>query len=129
VLEFTRANVPEAYKGHPIFFYDFRSAIRLNEEETRFLAAQMAQKLNREPSRIQVLIPQRGWSEADREGAPLYDPVMNDTFVQKLKAALDARIAVVEADFHINDPGFAQVASEAMHGMLSIPAQGPRRKA
>jgi uncharacterized protein (UPF0261 family) len=118
VLEFTRANVPEAYKGRPIFFYDFRSAIRLNEEETHFLARQVAQKLNQEPSVIKMMIPQRGWSEADREGAPLYDPVMNGAFVQELKAHLSPRITVMEVGLHINDPEFAQAASEAMHGML-----------
>jgi uncharacterized protein (UPF0261 family) len=118
VLEFTRDTVPEAYQGRPVFFYDFRSAIRLNEDETIFLAGQMAQKLNRDPSLVQVLIPQQGWSEADREGAPLYDPAMNERFVHQLKAALNVRIAVMEADFHINDPGFAQVASETMKGML-----------
>jgi uncharacterized protein (UPF0261 family) len=118
VMEFTRANVPEAYKSRPIFFYDFRSAIRLNEEETQFLAGELAQKLNQEPSVIKVLIPLRGWSEADREGEPLYDPMMNDMFVKKLKASLNPQIAVVEVNHHINDPAFAQVASKTMHGML-----------
>lgn len=118
VLEFTRANVPDGYRDRPIFFYDFRSAIRLNEEETQFLAGQVAEKLNREPSGIQVLIPRRGWSEADREGEPLYDPAMSEKFLQKLKADLNPKIDVVEVDFHINDPGFAQIASETMHAML-----------
>jgi uncharacterized protein (UPF0261 family) len=118
VFEFTRANVPEAYKSRPVFFYDFRSAVRVNEEETHFLAGQVAEKLNQEPSVIKVLIPQRGWSEADREGEPFYDPRMNEAFVKKLKASLNPQIPVMEVDHHINDPAFAQVASKTMHAML-----------
>ena len=118
VLEFTRANVPDGYRDRPIFFYDFRSAIRLNKEETQFLAGQVAEKLNREPSCVKVLIPQRGWSEADREGEPLYDPAMSERFLKKLKAHLNPKIDVVEVDFHINDPAFARIASETMHAML-----------
>jgi len=33
VLEFDRRNIPEQYKDRKIFFYDFRSAIRLKREK------------------------------------------------------------------------------------------------
>jgi uncharacterized protein (UPF0261 family) len=82
------------------------------------LAGQVAEKLNREPSCVKVLIPRRGWSEADREGEPLYDLAMSGQFLQKLKADLNPEIDVVEVDFHINDPAFARIASETMHAML-----------
>jgi uncharacterized protein (UPF0261 family) len=74
VLEFTRQNVPKEYQGRKIFYYDFRSAIRLSMDETLFIAEQLGEKLNLKPSRIKVLIPRRGWSEADRKDGPLYDP-------------------------------------------------------
>ncbi|MBW2518408.1 MAG: Tm-1-like ATP-binding domain-containing protein, partial [Deltaproteobacteria bacterium] len=45
VLEFTRDSIPPQYQDRQIFFYDFRSAIRLNKDETRTLADQLAQKL------------------------------------------------------------------------------------
>ncbi len=45
VLEFTRQNIPDRYKNRKIFFYDFRSAIRLNREETTCLANQLARKV------------------------------------------------------------------------------------
>jgi uncharacterized protein (UPF0261 family) len=118
VLGFTRSNIPDQYRDQPIFFYDFRSAIRLNEEETQLLARQVAEKLNLEPWGIKVLIPQRGWSEADREGGPLFDPAMSERFIRRLKADLNPQIPVVEVDLHINDPAFALFASETMHGML-----------
>ena len=59
-----------------------------------------------------------GWSEADREGEPLYDPAMSRLFIKTLKEALDPLIPIVEVDHHINDHGFAQTASSMMDEML-----------
>jgi uncharacterized protein (UPF0261 family) len=118
VLEFTRQNIPEQYKHRKIFFYDFRSAIRLNFEETTCLANQLAEKLNRDPANVNVLIPTRGWSEADREGEPLYDPEMNLVFTDRLREVLDPQIEIQEMDQHINDSTFAEAAANLMDKMI-----------
>lgn len=118
VLEFNRHNVPDKFRDRKTFFYDFRSAIRLNEEETQCLAGQLAKKLNRKTSNIKVLIPILGWSEADRKGEPLYDPMISKVFIQRLKHDLDPLIEIREVDLHINDPSFATVASTIMDEML-----------
>ena len=118
VLEFTRQNVPKAYQGRKIFYYDFRSAIRLSMDETLFIAEQLLEKLNLKPSRIKVLIPRRGWSEADRKDGPLYDPEISEAFIGRIKRDLNPKIEIKEVDFHINDPDFAQVASTIMDEML-----------
>ena len=118
VLEFTRLNIPERYKNRKIFFYDFRSAIRLNIEETTCLANQLAEKLNRDATNVKVLIPVRGWSAADRKGAPLYDPEMNSVFIGRLKEALDPQIEIREVDRHINDSAFAKIAATLMDKMI-----------
>ena len=118
VLEFTRHNIPDQYKNRKIFFYDFRSAIRLNIEETTCLANQLAEKLNRDAANVKVLIPTRGWSEADREGGPLYDPEMNSLFTGRLKEVLDHQIEIREIDRHINDSAFAEVKDNLMNEMI-----------
>ena len=118
VLEFTRQNIPDRYKHRKIFFYDFRSAIRLNIEETTYLANQLAEKLNRGAANIKVLIPARGWSEADREGGPLYDPEINSIFTGRLKEVLDPQIEIQEVDLHINDGAFAEIAATLMDKMI-----------
>jgi uncharacterized protein (UPF0261 family) len=118
VLEFTRQNVPKAYQGRKIFYYDFRSAIRLSMDETLFIAEQLVQKLNLKPSEIKVLIPRRGWSEADRKDGPLYDPEISEAFIRRIKRDLNPKIEIKEVDLHINDPDFAQVASTIMDEML-----------
>jgi len=121
VLEFTRENIPAALKERKIFFYDFRSAVRLDLEETRAIAQQLAGKLNQDPSGVKLLIPMDGWSEADKAGEPLHDPRMRDAFIEKLKKDLDPRVLVREVGGHINDPSFAQAASALMDEMLRNP--------
>jgi uncharacterized protein (UPF0261 family) len=118
VLEFTRHNVPDQFRDRKIFFYDFRSAIRLNEKESRFLASEIAEKLNHKPSNYKVLIPTRGWSEADREGEPLYDLGIMEIFIEQLKRDLNHRIEVREVYNHINDPAFARLASANIDEMI-----------
>jgi len=120
VLEFTRDTVPEEYKARKIFYYDFRSAVRLSREETTVVAEQLAEKLSKAPNYCKVLIPLHGCSEADKEGAPLFDPKLNALFVQILKNRLGGIIEIKEAPYHINDPAFARVAAEILHNMITI---------
>ena len=118
VLEFTRDSVPHEHRNRKLFFYDFRSAIRLNRKETTLLAAQVAEKLRLDPSRVKVLIPKQGFSEADHVDGPLFDPAMNDVFVRKLKKELNPVVDIREADLHINDAAFARLAAEMMDAMV-----------
>jgi uncharacterized protein (UPF0261 family) len=119
VLEFTRDNIPDRFKDRKIFFYDFRSAIRLNAEETIFLAGQMAKILNSSLGNVKVLIPSGGWSEADREDGPLHDPEMMNLFCEKLTEKLRNDIEIKNADFHINDTAFASLAAKTIDRMIS----------
>ncbi|UCH20638.1 MAG: Tm-1-like ATP-binding domain-containing protein [Deltaproteobacteria bacterium] len=120
VLEFTRQNIPDQYKTRKIFFYDFRSAIRLNIEETRILADQLAEKLNKDAKNVKILIPLKGWSEADDEEGPLYDPPINDSLTQRLREKLDSQIEIREVEYHINDSAFADIASKMMDEMIRV---------
>jgi len=118
VLEFTRHNIPENLKDRSVFFYDFRSAVRLSLDETRFIARQLAEKLNQDISGIKVLVPMKGWSEADGEGSPLHDPPAQDAFMKTLRQLLNPQVPIEEADLHINDPAFAEIASKTMDQMI-----------
>jgi len=118
VLEFTRASIPEKFRDRNIFFYDFRSAVRLSLDETRTIACQLALKLNQDISGVKVLIPLKGWSEADGQGNPLHDPQARDAFIQTLRRGLDPRIEIEAADLHINDVSFAELAAGLMDRMI-----------
>jgi len=118
VLEFTRHSIPEQYKDRKIFFYDFRSAIRLSQDETRTLADRLVEKLNKAASHVKILIPLKGWSEADRDKGPLYDPPMNRFFTKRLRERLDHHIQITEVNHHINDAAFAEIAAGLMDQMI-----------
>jgi len=118
VLEFTRSTVPVEYRDRKIFFYDFRSGIRLTPQESLVLAGQMAERLNRHPPSVKVLVPTKGWSEPDCRGGPLYDPPTSRQFLSELRRRLDPRVEIREVAAHINEPSFAKAAAELMHRMI-----------
>lgn len=118
VLEFTRDSIPLEYRDRKIFFYDFRSAIRLTDDETRILAKQLAAKVNKSVPDVKILIPLQGWSEADREGAPLFAPDATQLFIHTLKKDIDPGIEIIEVDHHINAPPFARIAADMMDAMI-----------
>jgi len=118
VLEFDKKSIPEKYKDRKIFFYDFRSAIRLTTDESRILARTVADKLNKSHNHIKMLIPLRGWSEADREGDVLFDPESSNAFCETLEQSLTSDVTVVKVDYHINDREFARKAVDMMISMI-----------
>lgn len=118
VLEFTRDQVPDQYKNRKIFFYDFRSGIRLTQNESIIVAREVAERLNHKPSNCKVVIPTKGWSEADCPGGPLHDPKTSDILTGELKEHLHPQIEIKEVDNHINDPSFAEVVSTLMDEMV-----------
>jgi uncharacterized protein (UPF0261 family) len=119
VLEFTRENVPAEYQDRPVFFYDFRSAVRLTIDESLTIAERMAGKLNIRPEGLRLLIPWGGWSEADGPGRPLWAPETSRALVEDLRRRLDPAVPVEESDLHINDPVFAFKAAHMMNDMLN----------
>ena len=118
VLEFDNKSVPEKYKDRKVFFYDFRSAIRLTADESRILARTVVDKLNQSHNPIKILIPLRGWSEADREGDVLFDPESSQAFCETLEKSLKSDVTVVKVDYHINDRAFAKKAADMMISMI-----------
>ena len=118
VLEFTRDSIPPQFGDRKIFFYDFRSAIRVNAHESRLLAGQLSEKLNMDPENVRVLIPLKGFSEADQENGALHEPATAEVFVNAFRKGLTPAITVETADLHINDVPFAERACSVMDEMI-----------
>jgi uncharacterized protein (UPF0261 family) len=74
---------------------------------------------------LHVLLPLKGWSEADKSGMPLFDPEVNRIFIDRLKKLLKPAIPVEEMNLHIFDRAFAARAVEALHHMIE--SSKPRR--
>ena len=119
VLEFdSPETTPPQFRDRKIFWYDFRSGVRTSVEELKGLAQTISDKLNRARGPVKMVIPLRGWSEADGEGAPLHEPETNAVFVEEMKQLLDSRIEIVEVDAHINEPHFAEAVVEVFDNLM-----------
>jgi len=94
---------------------NLRIEIRTSSEELQQAARIVAERLNRAGGPCAVLIPLKGWSSLDREGAALYDPEADRVFAETLKKELNAKVPVVEVDLHLNTPEFGREAVELFH--------------
>lgn len=110
--------MPDALKGRRIHGHDSRFCVRMERDEMETFARIVAQKLNTSRGPTHVLIPTLGWSNADREGAALFDPEVDAVFTKLLKDLLSPHIPVEEINAHITDTAFASRAVEVLHSMM-----------
>ena len=119
VLEFNSVEtMPPDLRDRKVFWYDFRSGVRTNREDMARLAATISGKLNRANGPTRVMIPMKGFSEADAIGAPLYEPITIQAFLSALKSGLNPEIEVIEVNAHINDAEFAEAAVSTLNSMM-----------
>lgn len=120
VLEFNSLDtMPTALRDRKVFWYDFRSGVRTNQQDMIHLAEVITSKLNRATGPTKVVIPLKGFSEADSIGGSLYEPDTNIVFVTELKSRLKREIQVIELDSHINDSEFAKEVVSMLDMMMS----------
>lgn len=110
--------MPDQLKGRRIHSHDIRFCVRMGPEEMKQFAQIIGEKLNRSKGPTYVLIPKRGWSEADKVGMDLYDPKTDQIFVEELRKILTSKIPIEEIDLHISDPAFALRAVEVLNNMI-----------
>lgn len=110
--------MPDILKGRKIHSHDERFCVRLESAEMREFARIISEKLNKSKGPIHVLIPKKGWSEADKPGMALFEPDTDRIFVVELKSLLKPGIPVEEMDIHISEQAFADRAVEILDNMI-----------
>ena len=110
--------MPEKLKGRKRHDHDVRFCVRMGPEEMKSFAQIIGDKLNRSNGPTYILIPKRGWSEVDKAGMELFDPEVDQMFVDHLRAILRPKIPLEEMDAHISDPAFALRAVELLDQMI-----------
>jgi uncharacterized protein (UPF0261 family) len=110
--------MPDQLKGRKIHSHDIRFCVRMGPDEMKQFAQIIGEKLNRSKGPAHILIPKKGWSEADKPGMELFDPKTDQIFVEELKKILAAKIPIEEIDVHISDPAFALKAVEVLDNMI-----------
>lgn len=110
--------MPEELAGRKMHTHDIRFCVRMGPAEMDQFAKIVAEKLNKAKGPTHVLIPKKGWSEADKEGMELFDPEADRIFVHTLKQMLNRQIPVEEMDLHISDHAFVERAVEILDSMI-----------
>jgi uncharacterized protein (UPF0261 family) len=121
VLEFNSVEtMPPDLRDRKVFWYDFRSGVRTSRQDMLSLAETISDKLNMATGPTKVVIPLKGFSEADSLGASLYEPATNLIFISELKSRLRKDIEVIEVNSHINDLEFSEVAVSTLDTMMRL---------
>jgi uncharacterized protein (UPF0261 family) len=115
--------MPEGLAGRKTHTHDIRFCVRMGPQEMEAFARIIADKLNKSTGSTHVLIPTKGWSDADKEGMALFDPEANLVFTRRLRDLLDSKIPMEEMDVHISEPRFALRAVEILHTMMGSNGQ------
>jgi uncharacterized protein (UPF0261 family) len=112
--------MPDRLKGRKTHSHDIRFCVRMEPEEMKQFARIIAEKLNRSKGPTYILIPQKGWSEADKVGMELFDPMTDKILVEELRKIITPNIPIEEIDVHISDPAFALRAVEVLDNMIRV---------
>ncbi len=110
--------MPDRLRGRKIHPHDIRFCVRMGSEEMIEFAKIIGEKLKKSNGPTYVLIPKKGWSEADKPGMELFDPEINQIFVEELRKIIASKITIEEVDAHISDPAFAQRAVELLDHLI-----------
>lgn len=115
-----RGTVPAQFEGRRFASHTPLSTLmRTTVDENEAMAKIVAQKLNQARGPVVVVLPERGFSAYDAEGAPFHDPDADAAFRDTLASALRPDIEVRRIDVHINEPACAALACRMLLDMLS----------
>lgn len=112
--------MPPELKGRSVYVHDERFCVRMGPQEMEMFATIIGKRLNKAKGMVHILIPKKGWSEADKEGMPLYDPATDRIFTMKLRGLIRPDIPVEELDLHISEPAFAKRAVDILSMMMEM---------
>ena len=78
----------------------------------------VAERLSQTTGPATIMIPQRGFSQLNIKGGPLFDPEADQGFIEGMTAVGAGILAVTELDMHINDPAFAEAVSAELRSLM-----------
>lgn len=119
------ATVPEAFKGRRLHVHNPHvTLMRTTADENRQFARWIAEKLNRSPTPVTILIPEKGVSAIDAPGQPFHDPAANAALFTELERLVEQTPNRVlrRLPLHINDREFSAALVQAFRERWSTKA-------
>lgn len=113
--------VPAKFEGRRFHAHNPQvTLMRTTAAENAAFGAWIGERLNRCKGEVRFLIPLGGVSAIDAPGGPFHDPDADATLFEALERTVEqtAQRRLVRTPFHINDPGFAAAAVEALREVM-----------
>lgn len=111
--------VPEKYKSRKLYQWNPNvTLMRTNVEENTQMGQMIAAAANASTAAVAILLPLKGVSMLDSPGGDFWDPEADQACFNAIKQNIRPGIPVIELDYNINDPEFADKAAETLLEML-----------
>jgi uncharacterized protein (UPF0261 family) len=118
----TPDSVPERFRGRRFHAHNPTvTLMRTTPEENDLLGKEIAHKASAARGPTAVLVPLRGVSAIDRAGQPFWWPEADTALFQSLRNWMSPHVRLIEADLHVNDPAFAELAARTLLEMIRGP--------
>jgi uncharacterized protein (UPF0261 family) len=129
----SRASVPVKYGSRLLYEWNPNvTLLRTNIEENRKIGGLIAETAKACAGPAVVLLPLRGVSMLDSAGGPFWDPDADRACFDAIRSSLQQDIPVIEVDANINDPVFADRATQVfleLSKSLGLKAKGASSRA
>jgi uncharacterized protein (UPF0261 family) len=123
-----RAAVPAEYRSRLLYEWNANvTLLRTNVDENRKIGALIAETANRCAGPVAVLLPLRGVSMLDSPGEMFWDEAADHACFDAIRSNLNRGIELIEVDGNINEPVFADRATQAfldLSGQPGVTASG-----
>lgn len=112
--------VPDTFEGRNLYVHNPTVTLMgTTSDEMAELGSRIARKLAAATGPTTLILPLRGVSAIDVDGAPFRDAVADEALFAALRAGLTgSTVAVRDLDMAINDEGFGRDMALALHELL-----------
>ena len=107
--------VPEKFKDRQLYRHNPTvTLMRTTAEELREIGGIIAEKLNMAQGKTVLMLPLKGLSGIDVEGAPFYDAQADEALFTTLREKIGSQVELVEMENAVNDETFAVAAAQKL---------------
>lgn len=113
IVNFAAADtVPLQWRDRTLYRHNPNATLmRTTAAECTEIGRRIAERLNAATGPTVLMIPLRGLSMIDCEGGPFHDPAADRALFDAVRRHAGPGVTLVELDFHINDPAFAEAVA------------------
>ncbi len=113
------SSVPEKFSGRTFYHHNPQvTLMRTTPGECAELGKIIAEKVNRYPAPVAILIPKKAISVISAAGQPFHDAPADEALFAAIHAY--AKVPVIDHDEEINSPAFARACAEKLLELMAV---------